>query len=57
VVGESGRVIEEKVTRPLGMGLDQNAMDAVRKWRFKPGTIDDKPTTMPVTVEVKFQLQ
>jgi TonB family protein len=57
VVDESGRVIETKVTRPLGMGLDQKAMDAVWNWRFKPGGIDGKPAMMPVNVEVKFQLQ
>jgi TonB family protein len=57
VVDKSGRVIEEKAMRPLGMGLDQKAVEAVSNWRFKPGTIDGKPATMPVSVEVKFQLQ
>lgn len=45
-----------KVTRPLGMGLDGNAVEAVKQWRFKPGEKHGEPVTAPATVEVNFQL-
>jgi len=44
-----------KVTRPLGSGLDENAIDAVAQWRFRPGTKDGKPVAVAIDVEVMFQ--
>jgi periplasmic protein TonB len=51
-----GRVDSVKVTRPLGMGLDANAMEAVKQWRFRPGTRNGKPESRPVSLEVNFRL-
>jgi periplasmic protein TonB len=44
------------VTRALGMGLDEKAMEAIRRYRFKPGTKDGKPVAVQITVEVDFRL-
>jgi protein TonB len=38
------------------MGLDQKAMEAVSKWRFRPATKDGKPVPVMVNVEVHFRL-
>ena len=38
VIDESGVPQDIQVVRPLGLGLDQKAIEAVQKWRFKPGT-------------------
>ena len=35
-----------KVVRSLGLGLDEKAIEAVRKWKFKPGYKDGKPVTV-----------
>jgi periplasmic protein TonB len=45
-----------RVERGLGMGLDERAGDAVRKWEFQPGTKDGKPVRVGCRVEVVFQL-
>ncbi len=37
-VEPSGQVTNINVTRRLGLGLDEKAIEAVRRWRFKPGT-------------------
>ena len=37
-------------------GLDEKAMEAVRKWRFKPGYKDGKPVSVLANVEVNFRL-
>ena len=56
VVGIEGRAREVKVTRPLGLGLDEKAAEAVRKWRFWPGVYDGTETEMPVDLGVDFIL-
>jgi TonB family protein len=36
--------------------LNQNALSAVRQWRFQPGTKDGKPVNVEILVEVEFHL-
>lgn len=56
VVDEKGVPQDIKVTRKLGLGLDEKAIEAVRKWRFKPGMKDGKPVAVQATVAVSFHL-
>ena len=56
VVDEHGEPRDLRVIRPLGLGLDQKAIEAVQKWRFKPGMKDGKPVPVQATVEVNFRL-
>jgi TonB family protein len=56
VVDEHGMPQQMRVTRSLGLGLDQKAMEAVAKWRFKPGLKDGKPVPVIATIEVNFRL-
>jgi TonB family protein len=44
------------VIRSLGLGLDQKAIEAVQKWRFKPGQKDGKPVPVSANIEVNFRL-
>lgn len=45
-----------EVVRSLELGLDQKAIEAVRQWRFKPGTRGGTPVTVRATIEVNFRL-
>lgn len=56
VIDEQGRPRDLKVIRPLGLGLDEKAIEAVSKWRFRPGYKDGKPVAVLATVEVNFRL-
>ncbi len=56
VVDEHGNPRDLKVIRPLGLGLDQKAIEAVEKWRFNPGKKDGKPVAVQATIEVNFRL-
>ena len=59
VVRDDGAVGEVKVTRSLDdkYGLDEQAVIAMKKWRFRPGTKDGKPVAVQVTVEMSFKLR
>ena len=56
VIGADGRAQDIRVQRSLGMGLDEKAIDAVRKWRFVPGMKDGRPVRVMVNIEVNFRL-
>jgi len=56
VIGEDGRARDIRVTRPLGLGLDEKAITAVSQWHFAPGTRDGQPVAVEATIEVNFRL-
>ena len=59
VVNDDGTVGEVKVTKSLDdtYGLDAQAVIAMKKWKFRPGTKDGKPVAVRVDVEMSFKLR
>jgi TonB family protein len=55
-VGADGIPQDIKVTRGLGYGLNEQAVSAVKSWRFEPSTVDGKPVPVQINVEVNFRL-
>lgn len=56
VVLESGAVGEVRVVRSLEPGLDQKALEAARKWVFRPARKDGKPVPLRIQIELDFRL-
>ncbi|MGA2673551.1 MAG: energy transducer TonB [Terracidiphilus sp.] len=57
IVDAQGNPINPRVVRALGMGLDEKALEAVRKYKFRPAMKDGKtPVPVTITVEVNFRL-
>lgn len=57
VIGADGRVSDPKVLQPLGLGLDQKAIEAVLKWRFQPARDrNGRPIATTALVDVNFRL-
>jgi TonB family protein len=56
VVNTNGKATDIKVTKSLGMGLDEKAVEAIQKWVFKPGTNKGVPVNVRALVEVNFRL-
>jgi periplasmic protein TonB len=56
IVDPNGAPQQVRVTRKLGMGLDEKAIEAVRKWKFEPAMKDGKPVAVQISVEVNFRL-
>ena len=57
VVRRDGLVGDVRLTRGLGAGLDQRAIDAVRQWRFSPARRMGTPVDVIVEVAVEFKLR
>jgi TonB family protein len=55
-IGPDGLAHNISVKKPLGMGLDEEAIEAIEQWKFQPGTIDGQPVTVAATIEVNFRL-
>jgi Gram-negative bacterial TonB protein C-terminal len=47
---------EQKTFKPLGLGLEQKAVQAVRQWKFQPATKDGEPVSVFLNIEVQFRL-
>jgi len=56
VVGQDGHTYNIRVRQSLGMGLDEKAIEAVGRWRFKPATLNGQPVATQIAVEVDFHL-
>jgi TonB family protein len=57
IIDKEGSVTNVKVLKGLPMGLDQAAVDAIKKWKFKPATLNGKPVAVYYNLTVNFQLQ
>jgi TonB family protein len=56
IVDQNGMPQNVHVIRGVGIGLDENAVAAVKQYRFKPAMEGGKPVAVLVNVEVNFQI-
>lgn len=57
IIDKQGNVTNVKLLKGLGMGLDQAAIDAIKKWKFEPATLHGKPVSVYYNLTVNFRLQ
>ena len=57
VVKTDGSVGPIEITRSLDPDLDEEAMKALRQWKFRPGTKDDQAVNVEVNIEMTFTLR
>lgn len=55
-VSENGDVSDAVVTKGLGYGLDEKALEAVRRWKFEPPLKDGQPISTTADVIISFHL-
>jgi len=56
VVDKDGSVANVNILRPLGLGLDEQAANQIKTWRFIPGTHNNQPVAIEMNIEVSFNL-
>lgn len=56
IVDEQGLPTDVTVVRGVGHGLDEQAIKAVRQYRFRPAMKDGKPVAQHIDIDVNFQI-
>lgn len=56
VIDANGNTRDIHVIRPLGLGLDEKAIAAVSRWRFRPAMKGNHPVAVQAQIEVNFRL-
>ena len=54
LIDEKGHVTEVKVLQGLPLGLEEAAVKAVKRWKFKPATLAGRPVPVYYTLTVSF---
>jgi TonB family protein len=55
-VEADGKPSHLRIVRPLGLGLDENAIEAVSRWKFEPAKEGGVPVRVEMNVDVNFQI-
>src|SRR5579883_1708764 len=55
-VDQDGKPRNIRVRQGLGLGLDEKAIEAVMRWKFRPGKHNGRAITTSAQVEVNFRL-
>ena len=56
LVDEKGNVKEPTVLKSSHSELEEPAIAAIKKWRFKPAIKDGNPVAVHVSIPIKFQV-
>lgn len=57
IVNKNGDVTNVKVLKGLPMGLEDEAVKAIKRWKFEPATLNGKPVDVYYNLTVNFRLQ
>jgi TonB family protein len=56
-INEAGDVGDIIIVQPAGAGFDENAIEAVSQWKYKPTMLDGKSVKVLTTITVNYQFQ
>lgn len=57
VIDEKGEVVDAKATKSSHPDFEKPALDAIKKWKFKPAKKDGKEVKVRVTIPFRFNLE
>lgn len=56
IVDAQGNPQNIRIVHPLGMGLDQKAVEALRQYKFKPAMYEGHPVAVQIIIDIDFHL-
>ncbi len=57
VVNAAGEVVDARIVRPVGYGLDEATLDAIRRYRFKPAQREGRAVAVRMLWTMQYRLQ
>jgi protein TonB len=57
IIDQNGNVTDVRVLKGLPLGLDSSALNAVKNWKFKPGTLNGQAVPVYYNLTVTFRIQ
>ncbi len=57
IIDREGDVTNVRVIKGLPMGLTDEAVKAIKRWKFKPATLNGKPVAVYYNLSVNFRLR
>ena len=55
-IDRQGNVVDTRLVRDLSLGCGEAVVEALRSWKYRPATRDDRPVSIIMTVTVTFRL-
>jgi TonB family protein len=56
IIGPDGKAHNVVVTRSVGYGLDEKAVESVKQWTFQPSELNGTAVPVVINIEVRFHL-
>jgi protein TonB len=56
IIDANGNVTDLRVLKGLPLGLEDAAVNAVKRWKFQPGTLNGRPVPVYYNLTVNFQI-
>ena len=53
-IDATGEIQDVKVIKGSGGGFESSALEAIKKWKFKPAMLEGKPVSSVVSVAFSF---
>jgi periplasmic protein TonB len=53
-VDVQGNVVEPEVEKSSNVEFNQPAIDALKKWKFRPAQLDGAPVAKKISLQIKF---
>jgi protein TonB len=57
VIDTQGVLRATSILKPLGMGMEESAMEAVNQWRYRPYTVNGEPVEVETLITVRYMLR
>ena len=57
LISETGEVVDARVLKSIGPEIDMAGVDAVRKWKFRPATLNGEPIPVIFNLTINFKLE
>jgi protein TonB len=56
VIAKDGSIAKISVLKPLGLGMEESAIEAVNKWKYQPYLVNGEPVEVETTITIKYVL-